>query len=106
MEGLGVQYRVISCFLASFLLSWGALSTYWKKKGTDAEWWNWFLHGFGIGLAMLPFVFIGLSLNKIIIRALAMGVLMMIWSEWHDDVVWEECGRGACILLTLPILFI
>lgn len=100
-----MQYRIIGCFLAAFLLSWGALSTYWKKKGTDAEWWNWFLHGFGIGLAMLPFVFIDLSLKKIIIRSMVMGALMMMWSEGQNDVVWEECGRGACIVLTLPILW-
>jgi len=92
-------------FTISFLLSWGALSTYWKKSA-DAKWINWFFHGFGIGLSSIPFAWIGIAWWLILIRAVVLGITMMLVSEWNDNPVWEECGRGALIVLTLPILFI
>lgn len=94
------------CYFISFLLTWAALSTYMKKKGTDTQWWNWVLHGFGIGMGMLPMVFIGISIWLIIFRAIVLGLWIMLWSEINNNAVWEECGRGALIVLTLPILFI
>jgi hypothetical protein len=96
----------IIVYLLCFGLSWGALSTYWKKKGTDAKWWNWFLHGFFVGLAAIPCMFLGVKLYIIIIRAVILGLAMMVWSEKIDDVTWEESGRGALIILTLPIILI
>lgn len=100
-----MQYSIAACFLVSFLLSWGALSTYWKKD-VDAVGWNWFLHGLGIGLAFLPFIYVGIPWEFICVRAFTLGLLMMMWSEINDNVVWEECGRGALIVLTLPILLL
>jgi hypothetical protein len=102
MERLGMWY----CYLISFLLTWAALTTYWKKKGTDARWWNWFLHGFMIGLSSIPLAWIGIAWWLILIRAVVLGITMMIWSDLNDNAVKEELGRGALIVLTLPILFL
>ena len=79
----------------------GALSTYWKKKGTDAIWCNWFLHGFGIGLALIPYG-IGIhNLYVVLCRAIILGISMAIWSHFiHKDWL-DEGGRGALIILTL-----
>ena len=92
-------------YLLTFLLSWGALSTYWKK-GADAKAINWFFHGFGIGLSSIPFAWIGIAWWLILLRAVVLGITMMAVSELSDNVYVEECGRGALIVLTLPILFI
>ena len=92
------------CYVASFLLTWLALSTYWKKDGVDAEGWNWFLHGLGIGLGMLPFLFVGMHWSVIVLRAFVLGVAMMVWSQLIDNAATEEFGRGVLIVLTLPLI--
>jgi hypothetical protein len=94
-------------YLVSFLLLWGALSSYWRwvNKTEDVEALNWFLHGLGIGLAMLPF-FQYVHIWNILVRAVVLGITMMAWSEANDNAVKEELGRGALIILTLPILFL
>ena len=99
----GHQVNII-IYLVSFLLLWGALSTYWKFKAIDCKWYHWFIHGLGIGLSMFPVIFIGYNCNLIILRAITLGLTMMLWSEMNNNVFWEETGRGALIILTLPIL--
>ena len=101
------------CYLISFILSWGALSTYHKwlnpifhKPKTDAYWFNWLAHGFFIGFAFSPFIWAGIHWYSILIRSIVLGLTMMWWSENNDDVLWEAGGRGALIILTLPILLI
>jgi hypothetical protein len=94
----------ISYFL-TFLLSWGALSTYWKK-GADCKWWNWFFHGLGVGLACLPLILIGVSTINIMLRSLVIATFMTIVSEASDNVWVEEFSRGALIVLSMPILFL
>ena len=78
-----------------------ALSTYWKKKGTDAQWYNWFLHGLGIGLALIPYGIYIHSLNAILCRAIILGISMAVWSHFiHKDWL-DEGGRGSLIIATL-----
>ena len=79
----------------------GALSTYWKKKGEDTRWYNWFLHGFGIGLALLTYVVFTHSLQPVLVRAVILGISMAIWSHFNHIDKWDEGGRGALIILTL-----
>ena len=86
------------CYAISFLLTFGALTTYWHFK--------WFWHGFFIGLAMIPFAWVGIAWWLILIRAVILGVLMKWWSDREDNDVKEEFGRGVLIVLTLPILII
>lgn len=102
---------MLYCFLASFILTALALSTYHKwlnrffqKSTDDSHYFNWLAHGLGIGLAMLPFAWIGIAWWLILIRAIVLGISMMVWSELNDNAVWEETGRGFLIIATLPIL--
>jgi uncharacterized iron-regulated membrane protein len=92
-------------YIISFLLHWVALSCYWKR-GEDMKWYNWFLHGFFIGLALIPFVFCGISWFLILGRAILLGTTMSIWSELNDNAVWEEFGRGFLIISTLGVFYV
>lgn len=96
-----LHWTLILCFG----LMWGALSTYWKK-GPNARWYNWLLTGLGYSLAILPFVIYDGCWIGFLSRTIALSGLVMIWSEVVSNVVWEECGRGALIIITLPLLFI
>lgn len=92
--------------IPAFGLNFGAMTTYWKKKGQDAKWWNWFLHGFVLGIAMFPLIWAGIGIDNILLRAFICGGLMTIWSEWQGNVVKEEAGRGYIYTATIPLLLI
>ena len=78
-----------------FVLSWGALSTYWDEFfGYD----NHFAHGFGCGLAgLLLVVFVPwwLLLIRLVICTVGMG----LWSKWISHDVAEEFGRGVLFII-------
>jgi hypothetical protein len=92
--------------VVSFLALFGSLTTYWKKKGSDAMWWNWALTGLFYGLAAFPLLWAGLHWWAIGLRAIALVVTITAWSESQGDVVWEERGRGALVTITMPMLLI
>jgi len=87
-------------YLLSFILSWLALTTYHDWTGTD----NFYLHGFFIGLALLPITYHLWVLC--LIRAVVLGLAMGLWCKVFKNDIVEECGRGAFIIITLPILLI
>lgn len=89
--------------LISFLLAWGALSAYWKKSG-DMQPKHWLAHGIGIGLAALPYAWCGIAWQMIVMRAIILGVTMVVVSVCTDDVRIEEIGRGALIIATVLML--
>jgi len=95
-------------YAISFVLHWGAISTYHKwlnrffgKPRCDSFWFNWLAHGLFIGLAAIPLAWTGISWWLILIRAIVLGVTTMIWSEIISSDVWEEMGRGFLIAATL-----
>lgn len=90
--------------IVSSVLMFGAMCTYWKPKGEDAKWYNWFITGLMYAVAWLPYCnythnYIGFAIYSIII-----SIGTMAWSELNDDAVWEECGRGAIVTLFAPLL--
>lgn len=89
-----------------FGLTWGGMSTYWKKKGHDAHTWNWFLHGFMLGLAAFPMFWAGVHWYSILGRAVISGLLMMWISDRTGRVAVEEFGRGAIHAATMIFLLI
>ena len=91
-------------YLAVFLLSWGAFSTYWQFlfKGVDNMW----LSGAMAGTALYPIVFID---NNLFIFVLVYSVCLgVIWGclnkflpsrtwIWHRDVVEEYLRYFAAV---------
>ena len=96
----GWNWWLILCFGLFF----GSLTTYWKKKGTDAKWWNWMLVGLGFSLAYLPYTIATGNWVGFALRTLIVTVGVTIWSEKISDAVMEELGRGFIAIVTLPIL--
>jgi hypothetical protein len=91
--------------LISFLLCFGALTTYWDSvpfnKGKD----NFYMHGAGIAIAYLPYI-VGVGwvgpVVRVVVLTVAMGVYQrLVGKDWLD-----EGGRGFLIVATLPLLLI
>ena len=89
-----------------YLLLFGSLTTYWKKQGTDADWWNWSLTGFFYGLSVAPYVFVSGHWLGFGLYVAFVTIAVTLWSELIKNSVWEENGRGAIIVLGLPLLLI
>lgn len=108
----------INCALAGYLLawswtlvicfglSWGALSIYWKFGRIDSKWYNWLTTGIFYSVAMLPYVIAEDLWLGFISRTIILGTLTMIWSELVTNDVQEELGRGALLVLTMPLLLL
>ena len=90
--------------LLSSALCW-AESTYFKKKGADARWWNWALVGLVFALIPLPVVW---STGKHWPWFFASGTCLVLivpaWCTFISDVQWEEGGRGAVQVLRFLLL--
>jgi len=87
-------------YLLSFLLLFGALTTYWDFLfGYD----NFYMHGAMCGLAFAPFMWFGEPL-ELGIRILVLGTLMGVWSGIVGKDWLEEFGRGFFIPITLITL--
>lgn len=94
------HWSLVLCFGSLF----GSLTTYWKKKRTDAKWYNWAITGLFYGLSMLPYaIFTGHYLG-FAVRSLVLAVLVMVWSLSIGRDWLEEWGRGFLIISTLLLL--
>jgi hypothetical protein len=115
VSGLWVWLSLIPCFG----LMWGALSTYryFLPKPKDYTYPYYALHGFMIALAMFPFAWASSRWLGLAIRSIASGLLMGAWSylilnvlqpkiSWKHWDVCHECGRGAIIVATVPLMLI
>jgi len=92
-------------FAIHLILLYAFLTTYHDYLNNGKEnWLCWLVTGICYGLAALPLIWAGVSPYSILIRSVVLGVTTMLWSEWRDNAVEEELGRGALIMLTLPIL--
>ena len=99
-------WKILLAYFFTFGLYFGALTTYFKKSGTEAKWWNWLFHGLGISLAFLPFALVSGLWLGFLLRCIVCSLGIMIWSEKISNVVWEEAGRGFLATITLPLLLI
>jgi hypothetical protein len=91
--------------ILTFCLMWGALSTYWKKSA-DARWIHWLAHGLGIAISLLPFVIVQGSWIGFGLICLLLPVSMMAWTHYLKNPIVEELGRGALIVLSIPLLYL
>ena len=95
------------CYMVTNVVTFGLMfasqTTYFKKKGTEAKWWNWALVGLANGLALLPWALYSGLWIEWGIRTIGLVALITIWSEIIDNVVWEEFGRGFIIIASLGL---
>lgn len=85
--------------LISFILLFGALTTYWDELfGYD----NHYFHGAMCAAAYLPYCFYGDPL-AIGLRVLVCGLLMGAWSKLIGKDWVEEGGRGFILIFTLNL---
>lgn len=122
---LVLGFVVLNLFNLGSLLCLGSVwieTTYFKKKGTDANWFNWLLVGLSFSVATLPWLICNTITHRPLhligygIRVVVCAVFTVIWEEsWSPIVaslfhtttdITDECGRGAIQILTLPLLLI
>lgn len=109
-----IHWSLALCFGMTWLES-----TYLKKKGTDAAWWNWALVGLVFGLIPLPYcIFTNSHWFGFGIRIIVCIGLTVLWQQvlssivvkafhktFGKDVI-DECGRGFINIVTLPLLLL
>ena len=92
--GLGHWSLVIT-----FVLLFGAMTTYWKRKGQDARWFHWWTTGLIYAVAFLPVAYYLDRVEAFVFFTLFVSMATAIWSALIRNVVWEECGRGAILII-------
>ena len=109
------RFDILWCLmvLTSFLAIFGALTTYFKKKDSDANWRTWMITGFMYGASAAPLFFSGVHWYAIIARVIILTMLIPLWATrmnrkigiFPEDQV-NEFGRGFLITVTVPVLLI
>jgi len=87
----------------SYALLGGALTTYWDELfGFDNFWFS----GFMCGVAAVPLCFCGFPFYIVLVRAIVLAVLWGAWCAIFNKDTTEEYGRGAFLVITVPLLLI
>ena len=89
-----------------FILMFGAQTTYFKKDGTDAYWYNWLFVGLAFSISLLPFSTATGHWLGLLYRTLAVTAFTVLWSQLNGKAWIEESGRGFIQIITLPLLFV
>ena len=97
--------------LLHFGLCWGALTLSWKRKGTDAGFWNRYLQGLGVAVAALPYAIFTQRWWGFGVRIVVLPFLVALWATymnrrifcWREDVV-SEFGRGFLVVASACLL--
>lgn len=101
---LGVWH---SSLIISAVIMFGALTTYWKRKGEEALWYHWYLHSLGCALSMLPFIYFNRQYAiGGVIYIILMPIIATIASIMLYDAVEEEFARGIIITSMIQLLLI
>jgi len=103
---MGLLYKWHWTMIPSFGLMFASLTTYFKKKGSDARWFNWLFVGLAISVSVIPYVFANELWVGFGIRTAVLTAGIVAWSELVGNAVEEELGRGFLTIITLPLLFI
>ena len=91
------HWSLVLCWLLMF----GAQTTYFKKDGTDAKWFNWLFVGLAFSCSMFPYyVTIG-DINSFFIRSAIVTIFTVIWSQIIGKAWLEESGRGFIQIITI-----
>jgi hypothetical protein len=94
------HWSLVLCWLLMF----GAQTSYFKKKGADAKWFNWLFVGLAFSFSMVPYSYFNGLLVGFSYRALAVTAFTVAWSELVGEAWIEESGRGFIQIITLSLL--
>ena len=114
LRDLGVPFCMLTFFLVvgawnwwlllCFSLMFAAQTTYFKKKGEDAKWYNWLMVGVAFSVCMLPYSIATQTWFGFFCRSAVVIIFTATWSESIDQDWLEEGGRGLIQIITLPLL--
>lgn len=126
LNRIWLAWQPIVGVLLSFGMCW-AETTYFKKPGTDAKWYNWGLVGLVFGLIPLPYcaltnscwvgfgirvpLCVGLTiwwqqnLSEYVKEEINFVLVILDKPEIGKDVT-DEFGRGFINVVTLPLLLV
>lgn len=121
---IATEMLILGIFNVGTLGCFGSVwieTTYFKKNGSDAKWWNWLLVGLSFSIATLPWFLYKLIAQHSLsvgyfIRIPVCAGLTVLWQEILSDKIaklfrvtkdkTDEGGRGALQILTIPLLLI
>jgi hypothetical protein len=86
------------------VLTYGSCTTYFKRKGQDALWFNWLFVGLAFSLSMLPYAWATGHWVEFIYRSLACTIGVVGWNLLIGKDWLEEGGRYFIIVSTLFLL--
>lgn len=95
----GWHWTLILAFGAQF----GALTTYFKKKGEPVRWYNWLLVGIAWNVAFIPYVIAQGMWTGFGIRLIVLPIVIMAWCCMFRNAVVEELGRYFLLVVTIPL---
>lgn len=79
--------------------SFAVMTTYWKRKGQDASWYHWWTTGLMYAVAFLPVCYFLSRIEAFVFFTIFLSTATALWSSLMKNVVWEECGRSAILIL-------
>lgn len=89
-----------------FILSYGAMgaafTTYWDWTYKNRD--NYWLAGFGVGLAFIPLIWAGFAWQLVLAQALFLAISWGGWSRLVGNDHAEEHGRGFLAAISSLIL--
>lgn len=91
-------------YLLCFFMIFGAQTTYFKKKGTDAKWYHWLFVGLAFSIAWISYAIVFHNWSGFLYRSIVVTIFTMIWSESISNDFAEELGRGFIQSITLFLL--
>ena len=80
-------------------ISFAVMTTYWKRKGQDASWYHWWTTGLMYAVAFLPVCYFLSHIEAFVFFTIFLSTATAVWSSLVKNVVWEECGRGAILII-------
>ena len=83
----------------SWLVCFAVMTTYWKRKGQDASWYHWWTTGLMYAVAFLPVAYYLSRIEGFFFFTIFLSTVTAVWSALVKNVVWEECGRGAILII-------
>lgn len=114
LRQIGVEMTELGALFLWFGWSWWLIPvtalawtecTYFKSKGSSAQWWNWLICAIQYALIPLPLAFLGIiSWWGFLDRSLVIIPVITLWRTFIGDVDWSEGGCGAWQLITIPLL--